>query len=194
MAPLDYYKKAWEQVQAHLIAWVVLYTVFLVLSIGTCGLAGLLTPNLMREVRDSLRQGRGPSIGALFDMRHLSEDLVNYLIWFGAISLGGMAGGIGGTVAAVALQFQMPLAADGRYAPMDNAKLSLKHVGVHMGAHIVFFGIAMLISMVAVMLCLLPLPLIAPVMNVAQWLWFEDSRAELDGMASQAGIKLLRAD
>lgn len=191
MQPLDYYKKAWAEIQPDLVGWIVFYTVFIGLSIVTCGLAGVLLPNVMRQLRDSHREGRGPDLAGLFDMRRAVDDLVNYLLWFGAITVGSAAGGIGGTIAAIALQMQMPLAADGRYAPIDNARISLKHVGAHMGDHVVFMLIATGISMVAVMLCLLPLPIIAPVLGMATWLWYEDVQAELDTLAAQGGIKQL---
>lgn len=191
MTPMDIYKRAWEEVQPHLLGWIVFYTVFTAITFATCGLGGLLMPNVMRELRDTRLEGRGPSIGRLFDMQRAANDLVNYLIWYGAIIVGSAAGGIGGTIAAVALQFQMALAADDRYAPMDNAKLSMKHVGAHLGDHVIFMVISSAMAMFAVMLCLLPLPLVGPIMGMATWLWYEQSREELERMAAEGGIKQL---
>lgn len=191
LSPVDYYKNAWAEVQPNLVGWIVFYTVFIGISMLTCGLGGLLMPNAVRELRDTRLEGRGPELGRLFDMRRAANDLINYLVWFGAITVGSAIGGIGGSIAAVALQFQMPLAADDRYSPLDNARLSLKHVGSHVGDHIVFMLIATLISTVAVFMCLLPLPIIAPVIGMAQWLWYEDARAELEQFASEGGIKLI---
>jgi hypothetical protein len=191
MTPMDTYKAAWQEIQPHLFSWVIFYLVFMTVSLGTCGLGGILMPNVMRELRDTRREGRGPSIGRLFEMRHIANDLINYLVWYGAIMVGSAAGGIGGTVAAVALQFQMALAADDRYAPLDNARISMKHVGAHLGDHVVFMVISTAMVMAALMLCMLPLPLIGPIMGMATWLWYEQSQQELQQMATEAGLKQL---
>ena len=191
MQPLDYYKKAWVIVRADLLSWALFYTLFIGLSLLTCGLAGLLAPNVSRELRDAHREQRGPEPGALFRMDRLANDLINAVIWLGALSAGGAMGGVGSAVAAVGLQFQMPLAADDRYSPIDNSRLCLKHVGAHLGDHVVFFLIASGLGMVSVFLCLLPLPIIAPVLGMATWLWYEDSREEIDRMAAEGGIRLL---
>ncbi len=187
----EYYKRGWAEVQQELAGWLVFYGVFIAITMFTCGLGGLLMPNVMREIRDTHREQRAPDIGRLFVMDHLVDDIVNWLIYFGAISIGGAAGGIGGTLAAVALQFQMPLAAEGRYQPIDNAKLSLKHVGQHVGDHVMFMVIASVLGIVSVFFCLLPLIIIGPVIGKAHWLWYEDARAELDGFAADMGIKQL---
>ena len=189
MDVIDIYKRAWTEVQKNLVGWVVIYTVFLLVVLGTCGLGAILMPNLTREIRDCLREDRGPSMGALFDTRRISNDLINYLIYFGGMTLGGAVGGIGGTIAAVFLQFQMPLAAQDRYAPLDNARLSAKHVMAHAADHIVFFLMASAMGFIAVFTCLLAMPLIGPLIGVAHWLWFEEARFELDALALELGIR-----
>ena len=179
------------RVQKNLVGWIVFYIVFIGVTILTCGLGGLLMPNAMREIRDCYRDDRGPEIGALFRMDRITNDLINYLVYFGAMTLGGAAGGIGGTVAMVLLQFQMPLAAEDRYQPLDNAKLSLKHVSAHAGDHVVFVIISTGLGMLSAAFCLLPLPVVAPVIAMAHWLWYEDVREEIDGIAVDAGVKAI---
>ncbi|MCB9779591.1 MAG: hypothetical protein H6742_13590 [Alphaproteobacteria bacterium] len=188
----EYYSRAWTIVREDLVSWVLFYAVFTGVALVTCGLGSILMPNALREVRDALAADRPPAIGALFDMQHLTDDLINYVIWMGAITVGSAAGGIGGSIAAVLLQFQMPLAADDAYAPMDNAKLSFKHVAKHPSDHVIFMLLSGALGMLAVSLCLLPLPFLAPIINVAHWLWYVDSRAELDELAREAGIKPTR--
>lgn len=185
----DYYKRAWEIVRQDLGAWIVFYGVFVGIALVTCGLGSILMPNALREVRDGVAEDRPPQVGRLFDMANITNDFINYAVWMGAITIGSAAGGIGGTIAAVILQFQMPLAADDRYAPLDNAKLSFKHVGQHAADHVIFMLISGALGMFAVFLCLLPLPLVAPVINVAHWLWYQDARDEIDDLARKAGIR-----
>lgn len=191
MNVLDYFKRGWAEVQENLVGWIVLYTVFVAIALATCGLGGLLMPNVMREIRDVHEQRRPPELGALFRMDRISNDIINYLVYFGAMTLGGAAGGIGGTIAAVALQFQMPLAAEDRYQPLDNAKLSVKHVMEHLGDHVVFMLASTALGMLAALTCLLALPLVGPVIGMAHWLWYLDNREELDRIASQSGIRLI---
>lgn len=187
----DYFKRGWAEVQEHLVGWIVLYAVFVAVALGTCGLGGILMPNVLREIRAVHEERRPPALGALFRMDRASDDIVNYLVYFGAMTLGGAAGGIGGSVAAVLLQFQMPLAAEDRYAPLDNARISLKHVVEHLGDHVLFMLISTALGMLAVFTCLLALPIVGPVLGYAHWLWYLDCRDELDRIAEQAGVKAL---
>ena len=188
---VEYYRRGWAEVQKNLIGWVAFYTVFLVVTLVTCGLGGILYPNLMREAGEVARDGGPPQIANLFRTDHLNNDFINYLIYYGGMMLGSAAGGIGGIVAAVILQFQMPLAAEDRYDPIDNAKLSLQHVTDHAVDHLVFILIAYALMLPAIFLCMLPLPIVGPVAVMAHWLWYEDIRGELDEYAQQKEIKLL---
>ncbi|MDG1478233.1 MAG: hypothetical protein P8R54_01515 [Myxococcota bacterium] len=188
---VDYYQRGWVEVQKNLFGWMIFYTAFMAVTIFTCGLGGILYPNIVREVRTSYRDGSGPQLSSLFNTEHLANDLINYLIYYGGILLGGAVGGIGGPIASLILQFQMPLAADDRYAPMDNAKLSLQHVSDHPGDHIVFLLMTYVLTIPTILFCLLPLPIVGPVLLMAHWLWYEDIRSELDTIASDKEIKQL---
>lgn len=189
MDVLALYKRGWAEVQKHLVAWMVLYTVFLLVTLGTCGLGAVLWPNLMREIRDALAEDRAPGLSTLFRTDRLTNDLINYLVYFGAMTVGGAMGGIGGSVAALFLQMLMPLAAEDRYAPLDNARISAKHVMAHLGDHVVFLAVGTGVGMLAVVTCLLALPLVGPVMGVAHWLWYQEARFELDALALDLGIR-----
>jgi hypothetical protein len=188
---LEYYRRGWAEVSKNLVGWVVLYIAFMAVTMLTCGLGGILYPNLVREARAVVRDGSSPQIGRLFDTSRLANDLINYLIYYGGMMAGSAAGGVGGIIAAVLLQFQMPMAAEDRYAPIDNAKLSLQHVTEHPADHLVFILVSYALTLPALMLCMLPLPIIGPVVLVAHWLWYEDVRGELDEYAQSKEIKLL---
>lgn len=190
---VDYYKRGWTEVSRHLVGWVVFYSAFLAVTVLTCGIGGILYPNLMREAGEVARDGGPPQLSNLFRTDHLANDFINYLVYYGAMMAGSAAGGIGGFIAAVVLQFQMPMAADDRYSPIDNAKLSLQHVTEHPADHLVFLLIAYAITLPALLLCLLPMPLVGPIMIMAHRLWYDDIREELDTIASSKGIKLLEA-
>ncbi|MFT5683093.1 MAG: hypothetical protein ACI8RZ_004020 [Myxococcota bacterium] len=188
---VDYYKRGWVEVQKNLVGWALYYTAFMGITIFTCGLGGILYPNVVREARTVARDGGGPQLGSLFNTEHLTNDLVNYLIYYGGMMAGSAAGGVGGIVAAVLLQLQMPMAAEDRYSPVDNAKLSLQHVSEHPADHFIFILMTYALTLPAIMLCLLPLPIVGPVVVMAHWLWYEDLRAELDTYAENKDIKLL---
>lgn len=188
---IDYYRRGWAEVQKNLVGWAIFYTAFMAVTIFTCGLGGILYPNVVRETRTVYRDGGGPQLSSLFSTEHLTNDLVNYLIYYGGMMAGSAAGGIGGVIAAVILQFQMPMAAEDRYAPLDNAKLSLQHVSDHPADHLIFILVTYALTLPAMMLCMLPLPIVGPVVLMAHWLWYEDVRSELDTIAAGKGIRLL---
>lgn len=193
MSITDYYSKAWAEVSKNLVAWVVLYTAFIAVTVFTCGLGAILLPNVFREVRDALAEGRAPGMGGLFRTDRLGNDVFNLVILYGAMAVGSMLAGLGAPVAGVLLQMVTPLAADDRYAPLDNAKISFKHVLAHLGDHVVFFLIANVLIWVSAALCGLPLLVAMPVIGVAQWLWYNDVRAELDGIAESEGVRLIQS-
>ncbi len=190
MNATDYYSKAWGELSKNLVSWVIFYLVFMVVAGFTCGLGIVLMPNVMREVRDCVATGRGPEIGALFKFDRISNDAVNAILFYAAIFVGSWVI-IGSLVAAVLLQLLFPLAADDRYAPMDNAKLSVKHVLAHLGDHIVFFLIGAAIVTISSLLCYVPVLVAAPLVGIAQWLWYQDLRAELDQIASAEGVRMI---
>lgn len=191
MTITDHYSRAWVELQKNPMAWVVFYAVFSGVAVMTCGLGFLLMPNVLREVRDSLAGDRAPELGAMFRTDRLGNDVFNMGILWVAISAGSLIAGIGGTVAAFALQMLSPLAADDRYAPLDNAKISLQHVLAHAGDHFVFFLIAGALVSASSMLCLLPLLVAMPLIGVAHWLWYQQVRGELDDIAAKEGIRLI---
>ncbi len=191
MSAVDLFRRAWAELRPHLLGWILFYTAFTVLALGTCGLAGLLLPNTLRELRDARREARGPRISRLFDLSHLQNDLLNYLVFYGAVLVGGAAAGIGSSLAALALQQQMPLAAEDRFAPLDNARLSLQHVLAHPAQHLGYLLISTALVLASMALCFLPLPLVAPLIGMAHWLLYEESVGELDELARQAGIRPL---
>ena len=186
-AALNYYKRSWALVSKNLVGWVLMYTVLFVVSLMTCGLGSVLSPNAYREMKRCVDEDAAPELGGLFNLDNIATDAVNALIYVGAVMLGGMVGGVGGTIAGVVLSFMMPLAAENAHDPMTNAKLSLKHVGKHPETHIILVLIGSAISMPAIFLCLLPLPLVMPVIAMAGYLYYRDSRPEIDAIAGQLG-------
>lgn len=185
---ISYYKRGWAEVQKHLVGWVVFYTAFLAVTLLTCGLGGVLYPNVMREVKEVAEDGGPPQLANLFRTDHIANDVINYLIYYAGMMVGSMAGGVGGIVAALLLQFQMPMAADDRYAPVDNAKLSLQHVTTHPADHLVFILVTYALVLPSMMLCMLPLPLVGPVTVMAHWLWYQDAREQLDAFAEDQSL------
>ena len=188
---IDYYRRGWTEVEKNLVGWVVFYTAFMAVTIFTCGLGGILYPNVIRAVRTAYQSGSGPQLSSLFSTEHLVNDLINYLIYYGGMMLGSAVGGVGGLIAAILMQFQMPLAAEDRYAPLDNSKISLQHASEHPADHLVFLLMTYVLTIPAILLCLLPLPIVGPVVLMAHWLWFEDVRSELDTIAIDKRIRLL---
>ena len=83
------------------------------------------------------------------------------------------------------------MAADDRYTPVDNAKLSLKHVSEHATDHIVFALITYAITLPALLMCMLPMPIVGPIVIMAHWLWYADNRDQLEAYATEQDIKLL---
>ena len=151
MDAVRYYQRGWAEVQRNLGGWILFYGVFFVASMLTCGTAGVLAPNALREIRDVHREGRAPELGRLFQMDRLEHDLVNFLIYYAAVFVGSAVGGLGAWVAMALLQFLMPLTADDRHDPIDNAKLSLQHVTQHLSDHIIFslLGVALALASAA---------------------------------------------
>ena len=188
---VSYYRRGWALVSQDLVSWVIFYSVFLGVTLLTCGLGGLLHPNLMRETARVARDGGSPQIAAIFRTENLTNDFLNYLCYYGGMLVGGIAGGLGSLVAAALLQFQIPMAAEDRYAPVDNARLSTQHVIDHPGEHLFFLLIAYALTIPAVMLCFLPMPFVGPVLVTAHWFWYEDVRSEIDTLAEQKGMPLL---
>ncbi len=182
------YKRAWAQVSDDLGSWVVLYLVFFLLNLFTGGLAVVLMPNLHRELRDAKAQGRGPEVGKLFDFTHISTDAVAGLVYLAAMYVGSIAAGIGTTVAALALAFIMPLAADNRFEPLDNAKLSAQHAFGNLPAHGVFLVATFALAMLGLLTCGFGFILIGPLIGMATQMFYEDSREELDELARGMGL------
>lgn len=189
MTAVDYYQRGFNEVSKNIVGWAAFFFVFMLVVGFSMGLGGVFSANVMREVRRSLDEGRAPDVNAIFRMDNINNDVVNWFIFVGAVMLGGLVGGLGGTVAAVVLQMHMPLAAKNRYQPMDNAKLSWRHVSTHVADHIVFFLVGVALTAVAAMFCFLPLLLVAPVSQAALMLWFKDSEGEIDGFAAGDGLK-----
>ena len=188
---VSYYRRGWATISQDLISWALFYSVFFGVTLLTCGLGGILYPNLMRETGASVQGATSPKISAIFQTENLTNDFINYGCYYGGILVGGMAGGIGSLVATALLQFQIPMAAEDRYAPADNARLSVQHVIDNPGEHMVFLIISYALMIPAFLLCLIPLPLVGPIVVVAHWLWYDDTRSELDALAAQKGVPRL---
>lgn len=188
---VSYYRRSWAVVSQDLVSWVIFYAAFLGVALLTCGLGGILYPNVMRETASVARNGGSPRISAIFHTEDLTNDFINYACYYGGMLVGGMAGGVGSLIAAALLQFQIPMAAEDRYAPTDNARLSMQHVIDHPSEHIVFLLLSYALTLPAIFLCMLPMPLIGPVLVMAHWLWYDDVRSELDALAEQKGVPLL---
>ena len=188
---VSYYTRGWAEVQKHLVGWVVFYTAFLAVTLLTCGLAGVLYPNLLREAKEVSEDGGPPQLANLFRTDHLSNDVFNYIIYYVAMLVGSMAGGLGAPVGALLLQFQLPMAADDRYSPVDNAKISVQHVLKRPADHLVFILVSYVLIIPAMLLCMLPLPIVGPVAVMALWLWYADTREELDAIAASENIPRL---
>jgi hypothetical protein len=184
----SYYTDAFHALRRDPVPWVLVSTVWLVVTLLTCGMASLLFPAFTREVGAALNEQRGPRIGAAFDTSNASQDLVNGGIWLGAMSIGSTLGGVGGVIASAVLQLLPSLAADDRYAPMDNAKLAVKHAMKHPTEHLVFLVVSWAGGFVAISTFFFLFPIVIPLISIAHWRWYETVRDEIDEMAEQAGI------
>jgi len=183
---VDLYKQAWDVVKKDYVAWLVLYGVFFLVVSATMGLGGVLWPNVLRETRQAVREERAPGLSLLFNLDKLANDAINYVVYYGAIMATSM---VGLTVfAQVGLSWQMVLAAEDQYSPIDNAKLSVKHVLGNLGDHVMFMLVASALILPTMCLCFLPLPLVMPIVGVAQWLWYEREIQHFDTLATDSGI------
>lgn len=188
MDVLPLYKQARDEVLREPGAHAVVAGVFLALNVVTGGLGILLMPNYLRELRAARNEDRLPDTARLFDTAKLNSDITNGLVYLGAILLGSWACGLGASAAAVLLGLQMPMAAEDRYEPLDNAKLSAKHALEHLPVHGRFFLIATLMVFGSLLLCGLPLLLVLPILSVAQNLFHDAVRAQIEAVANREGI------
>ena len=183
---VEIYKDAWGVVKKDYLAWVVLYGLFLLVATVTFGFGGVLMPNVLRESRDAIAEGRGPKAGALFDFSRIANDVFSYGVYYLAITVTSF---IGMTfIAQIGLGWQMLLAAEDRYAPLDNAKLSFKHAMSHLGDHVLFMLLGSALVLPTACLCFLPLPLVMPIFGAAQVIWFNRERENFESMADASGI------
>lgn len=183
------YSDAFHVFRRDPIPWMFVSTVWLVVTLLTCGMASLLFPAFIREVGAALEEQRGPRIGAAFDTSNSGQDLVNGGIWLAAMSIGSTLGGVGGVIASAVLQLLPNLGADDRYAPMDNANLAVKHAMKHPAEHLTFLAASWAGGFLAVSTFFLLFPVVIPLTSIAHWRWYEAVRDELDELAAQAGIQ-----
>lgn len=186
---VTYYKDAFDALRRDPVPWVLVSTVWLAVTLLTCGMASLLFPAFTREVGAALAERRGPRIGPAFDTSNASQDLINGGIWLGALSIGSAIGGVGGVIASAVLQLLPSLAADDRYEPMDNARLAVKHAMKHPTEHLVFLVVSWAGGFVAISTFFFLFPIVIPLISIAHWRWYETVRDEIDEMAQQAGIQ-----
>lgn len=186
---LDHYRDAFGTLMRDPVAWVLVSTVWFVVTLLTCGMATLLFPAFTREVGAALAEERGPRIGAAFDTTHAGDDVVNGGIWLGAISIGSAVGGVGGVLATLVLQLQPSLAAERRYEPMDNAKLAVKHAMAHASEHIIFLVASWAGGFAAISTFFFLFPVVIPLISIAHWRWYEAVRHEIDEIADREGIQ-----
>ena len=189
MDVVSLYKRAWAELSDDLPSWVVLYLVFMMVSLFTGGLGVVLMPNLHRELRDARAEKRGPEVARLFQLDHIGDDAVAGIVYLAALTLGSLAAGIGTSIAALALAFLMPLAADRRYEPIDSAKLSAQHVLGHLVPHAMLLSASMVLAMVGIFTCGLGFLVAGPLMGMAVQLYYEDSRQEIDDLAASMGLR-----
>ena len=194
MDPIALYRRAWDALKPNLMGWVVFYGVFFFVSLVTGGLGIVLMPNAHRELRDARAEARGPDISRLFRFDRIGNDVVNGVIFIGATWLGGMAAGIGASIAAVLLEMLMPLAAEDRYSPVDNAKLSVHYVLKNLGEAGTVFLIASALAFLGVFTFCLAFPVILPLIGMATQIYYEDKKAEMDEMAKGMGLLTVGGD
>lgn len=183
---VEIYKNAWDIVKKDYLAWLILTGVFMLVTGMTMGLGGVLWPNVMRETRDAVREGRAPTLNTLFNLDRIVNDAINFGVYYVAVMATSMVGLT--FIATMGLFWQTLLAAEDHYAPIDNAKLSLKHVAGNLVDHLGFQAIVFVVVMATACLCFLPLPFLLPIFGVAQWLWYEREIEHFDAMAEQSGI------
>jgi len=189
MDVVSLYKRAWAEVSDDLASWIVIYLVFMMVSLFTGGLGVVLMPNLHRELRDARAENRGPEVARLFQFDQIGDDAVAGIVYLAALTLGSLAAGIGTSIAALALAFLMPLAADNRYEPIDNAKLSAQHVLGHLVPHALLLSASVVLAMVGIFTCGLGFLIAGPLMGMAVQLYYEDSRQEIDDLAATMGLR-----
>lgn len=190
MEPLELYKRAWSVVSRDLVSWFVLAFAWFC-SLLLCGLGVIFTVNLTREARAAVEEGRGPSLGGLFSTANLSTDILALLIFILPFwVLGASTGGLVSLAVGLAFQLLFPIVADGRYAPLDAAKLSAKHAMAHWQHHLIFLAIGYAVGVVGGIF-FFTIPVALAVREVAQWLLLADRKGEVDAMAQEAGIRQL---
>ncbi len=184
---LDHYRDAWDVFRRDPVPWVVFSTVFLAVTLFTCGLGGLQMVPYTRETGAALREGRAPQVGAIFDFSRLGTDLVAALIWSLAMSFGASLAGIGGAIAALALQFLTPIAAEDRYEPVQAAQLSIQHVLGNVKDHLVFALVSWAGAFVAISTFFVLFPVVLPLLSIAHWRFWESEREVVEALAVKAG-------
>jgi hypothetical protein len=190
MEPLELYKRAWSVVSRDLVSWFVLAFAWFC-SLLLCGLGVIFTVNLTREARAAVEEGRGPSLGGLFSTANLGTDILALLIFILPFwVLGASTGGLVSLLVGLAFQLLFPIVADGRYAPIDAAKLSVKHAMAHWQHHLIFLAIGYAVGVVGGIF-FVTIPAAVALREVAQWLLLADRKGEIDALAQEAGIRQL---
>ncbi len=183
---IDHFKSGWNIVKNGFVGWIVFGIVLLVLF--SFGIGIFLWPNAFRAIRKASESQQGPSLGDLFNFDNIVDDAVAMIVYLVAIWIGSLFCGVGGVVAAVLLFWMPMLAADGKFAAVDNAKASLAHAKTIIGPIIVFFIVTWLINFCGALLCYIGVLVTFPLTIAAQWVFYTQYRHDILTTAQQAGV------
>ncbi len=186
------YQRAWDQLIARPVPWILLNAVFLVVGTIIPLIGGLaLMPNLIRESAAAIEADRDPDIGALFDTGSLAEDLGGMLLYGGAQLVGLLMCLVGWPVAWVLFWLTPESRAARMVGAMDAMKLSAAFVTGHIGEILAMILInAVLLSLGSAAMGL-GIFLVAPIITLSWTTYMLRTREALAELATSRGLPLL---
>jgi hypothetical protein len=208
---MDHLKAAFEIFKRHPLEWVLLGLVFGVVS--QFGVGIFLVPNFIRIVRkaagpvqqgtqsgemfnidskDAVAAGQPPQINDLFNMDHISDDIVTSLVLILAIFAGLFACFIGAYVVYILGIWTMHLCADRLYAPVDCLKASFAHAKSNVGEVLLtVMIIGVVLTLVMIFTCGLGVLVTTPLMFIAMERFYAAHRENIIAAADAAGVPRL---
>lgn len=184
---MDYLKYGWSVVKKDWMAWIILYVVMSIAAQFFVGL--LLMPQAFRVIRKSMNDGTAPAIGDYFNFDRISDDAITMVIlsvvYFAAAMLCYLP-----IFAAIPLMvWVIHLAAENRYAPMDNIKASFAHAKENFGEiFMTLLVIWVVASILITVTCGIGALVVFPTLMVALEKFYQDNRNAIFAAADAAGV------
>ncbi len=188
------YQRAWDQLMARPVPWILFNAVFLVVGTFIPIIGGLaLLPNLIRETTAAVEGDRDPDIGALFDTSSLSEDLGGMLLYAGAQLVGLMMCLVGWPIAWVLFWMTPEIRADRMVSATDAMRLSAAFVTSHLGEILAMILINSVLISLGSGAMGMGILLAAPIITLSWSHYLIETRTELAALAESRGLPLLEA-